>query len=45
MTNVLPMSCRAAMTRLARWLRVGAVVAWIAQRMAAVFTRRVCAAW
>ena len=45
MTNVLAMAGRAAMTRLARWLRVGALVACIAQRMAALFTRRVCAAW
>jgi len=30
---------------LARWLRVGALVVCIGQRMAALFTRRVCAAW
>ena len=33
------------MARLARWLRVGALVTCINQRMAALFTRRVCAAW
>jgi len=33
------------MTRLARWLRAGALVACIGQRLAALFTRRIGAAW
>ena len=45
MANVVAMTCRTAMTRLARWLRVGALVTCINQRTAALFTRRVCATW
>ncbi len=45
MTNVVAMNCRAAMTRLTRCLRVGALIACIGQRMAALLTRCVCAAW
>jgi|GEM_PF-5702534 len=45
MANVVAMTGRAAMTELARWLRAGVLVACIGQRMAALFTRRVCAAW
>ena len=45
MANVVAMTGRAAMTELARWLRAGALVACIGQRTAALFTRRVCAAW
>ena len=33
------------MTRLARWPRVGTLLACIGQRIAALLTRRVCAAW
>jgi len=45
MTNVVAMTCRTALTRLVRWVRVGALVVCIGQRMAALFARRVCAAW
>jgi len=45
MTNVVAMTGRATIARLARWLRVGALVTCIGQRMAALFTRRVCVAW
>jgi len=34
MTNVMVMTDRAAMTGLASWRRVGALVAWFGQRMA-----------
>ena len=45
MTNVVAITGRAMMSRIARWLRVGALLACIGQRMFALFTRRVCAAW
>ena len=45
MTNVVAMISEAVMTRLARWPRVGILVGYIGQRMAALFARRVCAAW
>jgi len=45
MKNVVAMTGTTAMTRLARWLRAGALVACIGQRLAALFTRRVGAAW
>ena len=45
MTNVMVMTGRAVMKRLARWLCIGALVACIAARLAVLFTRRVCAAW
>ena len=45
MTNVVAMISEAVMPRLARWLRVGIVIGYIGQRMAALFARRVCAAW
>ena len=45
MTNVVAMISEAVMTRLARWLRVGIVIGYIGQRMAALFARRVCATW
>ena len=45
MANVVAMTCRAAMVRFTRCLYAGALVARIAQRMAAVFAQRVCAAW
>lgn len=45
MTNVVTMTCRVAMTRVARWLYVGALMGFIGQRMAALFTRRVCSSW
>jgi len=41
MKNVVAMTGRAAMTRLARWLRAGALFACIGLRLAALFTRRV----
>jgi len=44
MKNVLAMTSETVMARLARWLRGVALVACIGQRMAALFTRRVCAA-
>ncbi len=45
MTNVVAMTSETVIARLARWLRGVALVACIGQRMAALFTRRVCAAW
>ena len=45
MANVVAITGRAAMMELARWLRVGALFDCIVQRMAALFTRRVGAAW
>ena len=45
MTNVVAMNCRAVMTQLARWRRMVILVVCIGQRMAALLTRRVCAAW
>ena len=47
MTNVVAMISKAVMTRLARWPRVGILVGYcyIGQRIAALLTRRVCAAW
>ena len=45
MTNVVAMNYRAVMTQLARWRRVVILVVCIGQRMAALLTRRVCAAW
>jgi len=45
MKNVVAMTGRAAMTRLARWLRAGALVACIGLRLAALFKRRVSAGW
>ena len=45
MTNVVAMTGRAMLARIARWRRVGALLACIGQRMLALFTRRVCAAW
>jgi len=44
MTNVVTMTSETVTARLARWLRGVALVACIGQRMAALFTRRVCAA-
>jgi len=45
MAKVVAMTCSAAMVRFTRCLYAGALVACIAQRMAVVFTQRICAAW
>ena len=45
MTNVMVMTGRAVMKRLARWLCIGALAACITARLAVLFTRRVCSAW
>ena len=45
MAKVVAMTCSAAMVRFTRCLYAGAMVACIAQRLAAVFAQRVCAAW
>jgi len=45
MTNVVSMTSETVTARRARWLRSVAMVACTGQRMAAAFTRRVCAAW